>query len=76
MDPMGAPRSTARQTPGVPDSTASDLKAALKEIALREGASLLGIASIERFEGAPAGHGPARFHPARRGGDLARHKVP
>lgn len=63
MEPMGAPRSTGGQTLSFIDPTSTDLKAALKEIALREGASLLGIASIDRFEGAPAGHGPRDFIP-------------
>jgi epoxyqueuosine reductase len=63
MEPMRTPRSTGWQAFSVPDPAATDLKAALKQVALREGASLLGVASVDRFEGAPAGHGPRDFIP-------------
>ena len=35
----------------------------IKALALSKGASLVGIANVERFEGAPPGHGPADFVP-------------
>ncbi len=40
-----------------------DLTTTIKEFALREGASLVGVASVDRFVGAPAGHGPRDFIP-------------
>lgn len=40
-----------------------DLTTTVKEFALREGASLVGIASVDRFAGAPAGHAPRDFVP-------------
>lgn len=56
---------TVAATLAAPRSGASgdSLTAAVKELALREGASIVGIASIERFVGAPAGHGPRDFIP-------------
>lgn len=39
------------------------MKDKVKEIALNEGACKVGIASVERFEGAPKGHAPADFIP-------------
>ena len=43
-----------------------DLTTRLKELALREGASLVGVAPTERFAGAPRGHGPLDFIPSAR----------
>jgi len=39
----------------------NDLTTAVKDLALREGASLVGISTPERFDGAPAGHHPRDF---------------
>jgi epoxyqueuosine reductase QueG len=39
------------------------MKDKVKEIALNEGACKVGIASVERFEGAPKGHAPTDFIP-------------
>ncbi len=63
MESMGALRSTGGRMFSIADATSTDLTAALEEIALREGASMFGVASIDRFEGAPAGHGPRDFIP-------------
>jgi len=41
----------------------ADLTTTVREFALREGASLVGIAPVDRFVGAPAGHGPRDFIP-------------
>lgn len=38
-----------------------DLKSEVEEFARHEGASLVGVASVDRFEGAPEGHGPLDF---------------
>jgi epoxyqueuosine reductase len=43
-----------------------DLTTRLKDLALREGASLVGVAPVERFAGAPRGHGPRDFIPTAR----------
>lgn len=40
--------------------------AMLQELAEREGASLMGVAPVERFEGAPRGHHPRDFIPKAR----------
>jgi len=42
------------------------LKDEIKQIALSEGATKVGIASVERFAGAPAGHAPVDFIPGAR----------
>ena len=42
---------------------AARVKDKVKEIALNEGACKVGIASVERFEGAPKGHAPTDFIP-------------
>ena len=38
-----------------------DLKSEMKELARFEGATMVGIASVARFSGAPEGHGPTDF---------------
>lgn len=43
-----------------------DLTAEIKEIARREGASLVGVSTPERFDGAPRGHHPRDFIPGVR----------
>ena len=40
-----------------------DFAATIKDLAMGAGASLVGIASVDRFAGAPAGHGPRDFIP-------------
>jgi len=61
MWPMRAPRSKDGRSVRVSDPVSTNLTATLKEVALREGVSLIGVASVDRFEGAPAGHGPRDF---------------
>ena len=38
-----------------------DLKSEIKEFSRSEGASLVGVGSVDRFRGAPEGHGPLDF---------------
>jgi len=45
------------------EKEATTLKDEIKHVALSEGASKVGIASVESFAGAPAGHAPADFIP-------------
>jgi epoxyqueuosine reductase len=46
-----------------PRKEGTPLKDEIKQIALMEGASKVGIASVESFAGAPKGHAPADFIP-------------
>ncbi len=44
----------------------SDLASEVKEFAIKQGAHLVGIAPVERFEGAPKGHHPTDLLPGAR----------
>ena len=44
----------------------NDLTSEVKQLALVKGAHLVGIASVDRFEGAPRGHGPSDLLPGAR----------
>ncbi len=53
-----------------------DLKERVTELARGQGAALLGVASPDRFEGAPRGHGPRDFVPGAKSIIVAGMKLP